>query len=76
MDFGDVLVKTMNINFSIESDENGNITHIDNDTNHPPTRRVLVEKHLLKKFDMELMGQIVMVTKSIYEEPVSFGDYH
>ena len=74
MDIGEVTVKMMNVNFSIESDEKGNITSIDSDTNHPPTRRVLIEKYIIRYIEMEIFGETVMAKKSIYEESLSFGD--
>ena len=74
MDIGEVIIKMMNINLSIESDEKGNIKSIDSDINYPPTRKVLIEKYVIRYVEMEIFGETVIAKKSIYEEPLSFGD--
>lgn len=69
-----VSIKMMNVNFSIEKDDKGNIISIDNDTNYPPTRRVLVEKYIIRYVEMDIFGETVMAKKSVYEEPLSFDN--
>lgn len=74
MEIGDVVVKNICINLSFETDDNGNITSINNDTNHPLTRRVLIEKYVLKTVEIDLFGGTTTAIQSIYEEPSSFED--
>ena len=68
----DITIAMMNFHLSITTDEEGN-QHI-GIAKMPPTRRVLIEKYIVKLVEIEVLGRTEWGKKSIYEEPYSNDD--
>jgi len=66
----DVSMKLMSFNVSFEVNNEGKAVFV-GIRDLPPTRKVIIEKYLIRKREIDVWGQTMMAEQSVYEEQYS-----